>query len=154
MKIAGTVLSERGFTLIEVLIAGAIITIGMTAVVPLLLNTYQIDTRTSVRVRAQFGMAQKMDELLSAETPSCNNILVTDYIDAQTGQVSTAVPSVPVVITRTWIVGTSTNTGLYDNGHGGTEPHPLCPMTVTVSYPDPYKQQGTKTLSMVAQKGN
>lgn len=142
MKRAGAGLNNRGFTLIEVIIAGAIITIGMTAVVPLLISTYQIDAKTSVRVRAQFGMSQKMDELLSVETPSCTNILVTDYIDAQSGQVSTAVPSAPVVIARQWIVGAPADIK-----------YPLCPVTVTVSYPDPYTQV-TKTLSMVAQKGN
>jgi len=151
MKRAGTELDERGFTLIEVIVAGTIISIGMMALIPLLLSTYKVDTQTTIRVRAQYVMAQKMDELISAETPSCDNTTHTDFIDAQTGQVSASAPSVPVVITRQWIVGTSTNSGLYSNGQGGVEPHPFCPVTVTASYTD---QGGPKTLTSFSQKGN
>jgi prepilin-type N-terminal cleavage/methylation domain-containing protein len=139
MKRVETEIKERGFTLLEVIIAVSIISIGLMALIPLLISSYKVDTQTAFRVRSQYVMAQKMDDLISQDTVSGGSTGI-DYIDAQTGQVYSSAPSVPVVITRTWGVGVPADTL-----------HPLNAITVTVTYT--FRGE-TKTLTAYSRKGN
>ena len=130
-----------GFTLLEVVVASAVFSFSMLALIPLLVSSYHVDTETLYRVRAQHAAAQRLDELLSHENlvqGIVSAVTNTDYIDAHTGMVSNAPPPVPVVITRTWTVG---------------PPRPfshLCSVAVTSSYM--YKKS-TKTYQVQSLKG-
>jgi len=54
---------SRGFSLIEVIIAVAILAFSLLGIVPLLVNSMQINTATSIDSRAQILAAQKLQEL-------------------------------------------------------------------------------------------
>lgn len=129
----------RGFSLIEVLVAATIISIAMLSLVPLLISSYRVDTETRNRVRAQQAAAQRLDELLGQTNISCDGIARSDFIDAATGNVYAVAPAVPLVMTRTWIIGAPAANSS------------LCPITVTVSYTD---QGGAKVYQAVTQKGS
>jgi prepilin-type N-terminal cleavage/methylation domain-containing protein len=129
---------QRGFTLIEVIIAGAIISIAMLGIIPLLIGSYRIDTQTTYAVRAQYSVVQRLDELIAQDSLTCDGVVNTDFVDASTGQVYAAAPPLPVVITRTWTVGAP------------APPSNLCLITVTSTYTD---KNGAKTLTARSQKG-
>lgn len=131
-------MKDKGFTLIEVIVAGGIIAIGMLALTPLLISSYRIDTQTSYRVRAQYSVTQTLDNLISQSSLVCDGVTSTDFINAQTGQVVASATAAPVVITRTWTIGVP---AALSN---------LCQITVTATYTD---QGGTKTITSVSQKG-
>lgn len=136
-----TDVNDKGFTLIEVIVAGGIISIGMLALTPLLISSYRIDTQTSYRVRAQYGVAQRLDSLIAQDDLACGVAIPDDFIDAQTGQVYAAVPVVPIVIRRTSTVGAAGVGCLTAN---------LCQITVTSTYTD---QGGAKTVTASSCKG-
>lgn len=131
-------MKDKGFTLIEVMVAGGIITIGMLALTPLLISSYRIDTQTMYRVRAQYSVTQRLDNLISQSILTCNGATNTDFINAQTGQVVANALAAPVVITRTWRVDAA------------VAPSNLCQITVRGTYTD---QGGAKTVTAVSQKG-
>ena len=139
--------NERGFTLIEVIVAGAIIAVAMMSIEPLLISAMRTDKQTYYRVRAQQAVTQQLDNLLSQAT--CSNLAQpgSDYVDAQTGVAYASAPSVPVVITRTWVVSTPSP------ACNASDPESVCqcPVTVTTSYVD---SGGTKTFTLSSLKGN
>lgn len=130
---------QKGFTLLEVIVAASILSVAMLSLVPLLISSYRVDRETLYRVRAQQLVTQRLDELISQENLVCGGAASTDFIDAHTGAVYAALPAVPVAITRTWTVGAPPALSS------------LCTITVTVVYTD---SGGPKTYRVVSQKGS
>jgi prepilin-type N-terminal cleavage/methylation domain-containing protein len=130
--------NQKGFTLLEVIVAASILAVAMLSLVPLLISSYRIDKETLYRVRAQQLVTQRLDELIAQENLVCGGAASTDFIDAHSGAVYAAVPTVPVVITRTWTVGAPV--GLTS----------LCTITVAAAYTD---SGGAKTYQAVSRKG-
>ena len=129
---------QKGFTLIEVIVAASILSVAMLSLVPLLVSSYRVDRETMYRVRAQQLVTQRLDELISQENLVCGGAANTDFIDAHTGTVYAALPAVPVAITRTWTVAAP------------VAPSNLCAIAVTAAYTD---SGGAKTYRVVSQKG-
>jgi len=128
--------NQKGFTLLEVIIAGAILAVGMLALIPLLIQSYRVDTETMHKVRAQYLVTQQLDELISkGEDIVCNGVEITDYFDAHSGHRIDSPSSVPVPITRSTIVSAPVGTSR------------LCQITVTTTYIDNGLTKKYQTIS-------
>lgn len=56
---------RRGFTLIELMVALSIVSISMLAIIPLLLNTMNVNSSIKLGVKARDVAAMKVEELIS-----------------------------------------------------------------------------------------
>jgi prepilin-type N-terminal cleavage/methylation domain-containing protein len=149
-KMAGTTRRQKGFTLLEVIVALSLIAIAMLAVIPLLIQAFSVDNETVYRVKAQSLAAQRVDDLISRSSTTntdaygnliCNGITYTEYVDERSGLVSTVNSGAPTVITRSWVlVPSPTSSATY----------PLCLITVTTSYT--YKGN-PKSYQLVSESG-
>lgn len=133
-KMAGRTEYQKGFTLLEVIVAISLIAIAMLAIIPLLVQAFSVDNETVYRVKAQSLTAQRVDDLISRSSITnvdaygnliCNGVTYTEYIDEQSGLVSTVNSGAPTVITRTWVVAQSPHS---------SPTYPLCLITVTTNY--------------------
>jgi len=114
---------NKGFTLIEVLIAIIVFSIALLALVPLLVTSVNIDTDDMLKARAQRLVISKMDELLSVDSSGLSNG-------------NDAIVENGITLNRVWTVVPATGN--------------LNTITVTVSYT--YKGQ-TKTFTAVSERG-
>ncbi len=153
-KIARSDKRQKGFTLLEVIVAGGIISAVMLAIVPLLVQSYKIDKATAYRVKAQALTAQKMDDIISlsgsnadqygnliCQGNSDNGTLYNgpygDVTDLETGLQTNVVTA----LTRTWQIVHLTPTA------GATD---LCQITVSTSFT--YQGQ-TMSFQLVSERG-
>ncbi len=141
--------SQRGFTLLEVIFAGALIALVMLAIEPLLVQAFNVDKSTSYRVKAQALTAQKLEDLITLSSTInvangnlvCDGIPYSDVTDLETGQPT--ISSVTTALTRTWTI----------------RPVTLSPPAVTslctISVATAFTYEGhTKLFQLVSEKGH
>jgi len=150
-KIAGREKRQQGFTLLEVIVAGAIISAAMLAILPLLIQAYSIDKATAYKIKAQALTAQKLDDLISLSSTTnvdasgnliCDGpaVAYSDVTDLETGLPT--IPTVVTALTRTWQINKITPTPPATTY--------LCQIIVTTSFT--YQGQ-TKSFQLVSERG-
>lgn len=106
----GRKLNSSGFTLLELLISFVILSISFLAIIPLLMNTMNLNKTTDMSTIARDLASQKIEELMStprsvADTwlgANTSYVAPTEYVTAK-GVVSTATDA-NAIYRRTWSV--------------------------------------------------
>ncbi|HXZ04864.1 MAG TPA: type II secretion system protein [Ktedonobacteraceae bacterium] len=146
---------QRGYTLLEVIVATSIIAGVMLAILPLVVQSFSVDKQTAYRVKAQALTAQKLDDIVSLSSvsnidsngnlvcdwTSSSGVYYSDVTDLETGQPTT--PNVVTALTRTWYIQQIHPTP-------PATPPDLCLVTVTTSFT--YQGQ-TRSFTLVSERG-
>src|SRR5688500_4026690 len=74
----GDTSSDSGFTLVEVLVASTVLTIGIVGAVQVMHSSFDVASRTSARARA---VAAAVDEIETARSTPFENLDVADADD-------------------------------------------------------------------------
>jgi prepilin-type N-terminal cleavage/methylation domain-containing protein len=123
---------ECGFSLLEVIIAFAVLTIVVTGAISVLLSSMKLNEQTHLRSLARFGAMQKLDDIIMGIHPETGNQASISSMDGATfnvagltikdpdpnkkvGSVSVTTTSTEyrIRVTITWTIpNTKTNTSL------------------------------------------
>ncbi|GAB4484684.1 MAG: hypothetical protein OHK006_09550 [Thermodesulfovibrionales bacterium] len=144
--------NDRGFTLVEMIIAVSVFAISLLAFAPLLTTAVTLDRDSMLKVKARALAAYKMDELIAEglTVTGCDGVVrdctaaysCTEYVDSDTDRVYATPADVPSSVAfridRTMAIAPVTNTN-------------LCRMTISTTYQ--MANDAPQVFTLVAEKG-
>lgn len=132
---------KKGFTLLEVILGLSIFAVAMLSIEPLVITAMRYDKDTWFKVKVRELAIQKLDDIVAQTTLTCDGVVRTEYIDAETGAVS-ATPSGSFPVSRTWTISPVPV----------TESPNLCDLKTTVTYWDKHNNNAEKTIGLMTQR--